>query len=322
MLVVAVIAVVLPGAFAAVDDEIPPPSGSGVLPRVTNVGGTNLDCGASYVADDHNGTTAEYQFVVVNPTNGTFTDTQSGQSVAFTISNIPASGADKGKFFDFSVSGGFVLDVGVKGGTDTAHYAYNGHVTSDTGLHATRQSNGKLYGLSHVTFCYDLVPTVTIDCSGDTPPALVETGTEPNTYAVQLGSGELCGKEGPREYVFHTFQQGATRVADFHPVDEAAGDIHLVERMTWGFTGTDQPLPGNRALKYDDDPSNGITPVPMPYCLKDPRVPGEDFALDPDEVTDVLPGTHTSCLLTSTERAGGTREDFAYSSVDGFRFYP
>ena len=70
-------------------------------------------------------------------------------------------------------------------------------------------------------------------------------------------------------------------------------------------------------LRYDDDVSNGIQLRDMLYCNLDPRVPGSDFDLA--TTTGVLPATHTSCLITSTEAAGGTRIDYVYSSVDGYR---
>jgi hypothetical protein len=70
----------------------------------------------------------------------------------FTISNVTSGGT--GPTFDWS-STVPVYQVIVKGGPGANIYNYEG-ATSDSGLHASENpNNGKWYGLSHVTFCYE-----------------------------------------------------------------------------------------------------------------------------------------------------------------------
>jgi hypothetical protein len=169
------------------------------------------------------------------------------------------------------------------------------------------------------------VATIAVDCSDGEGDLEYTTSTADSSYTVKIAGGSLCGKEEATEFVFEAYaQSGAERVANLHPVEPASGVIHVLEKMEWLFAGSSQPDPGNRSLKYDDDASNGISPVPMPYCLKDPR--SGPFSLDPNEVTGVLPPGHTSCLITTTETAqdstGGDREDIAYTSLDGYRLFP
>ena len=158
------------------------------------------------------------------------------------------------------------------------------------------------------------------DAGSLSPPPVVSGGTR---YTVKISGGCKNGSFVLEAYAPDTVQ----RVANFHPVGSGPlTKIYVIEKMEWSFTGTGQPDPAGRSLKYDDDPSNGINPVPMQYCVKDPR--GADpWTLVGDLTTGILPGidgTETSCLLTSTEKADGTyrREDWIFSSVDGYRLGP
>lgn len=173
------------------------------------------------------------------------------------------------------------------------------------------------------------VNTVTLDCSGDDAARTTTTTTGGNTYTVQLAGGTLCNK-GTATYVFQLYG-GDTRVADFHPfASGSSGLVHLAEKLEWTFSGTAQPDPANRSLKYDDIAPYGDSLRPMPYCLKDPRkAGGGELELDPANLTGVLPPPtapdttrHTSCLITSTEGVGGKRTDISYSSIDGYRLFP
>ena len=172
------------------------------------------------------------------------------------------------------------------------------------------------------------VNTVTLDCSGTDAARSATTTSGGNTYTVQLAGGALCNK-GTATYVFQLYG-GDTRVADFHPLAGGGGQVHLTEKMEWTFSGTAEPDPANRSLKYDDIAPYGDSLRSMPYCLKDPRkAGGGELELDPANLTDVLPlptapdtTLHTSCLITSTESAGGKRTDISYSSVDGYRAFP
>ena len=142
--------VVLP-AFAALGDSILPQSGKGIVPTSYPTGGQSNDCVLF-------GSSAPYQFRIDNPQTRSYSTTApNGRPVTFSLT-IAASGPKKDKYFDFTITGAAASDVGVKGGSETARYAYSqssvGPVTSDTALHATLDNQGKLYNLSNVTFCY------------------------------------------------------------------------------------------------------------------------------------------------------------------------
>lgn len=102
------------------------------------------------------------------------------------ISGTITLDVDEGaKTFDFSIEGAVALSVLVKGGPNTNWYDYRPEgVASDVDLHAPRQPNGNLYGLSHVTFCLGpaappATGAIAIDKSakhaGDGSPNLVAT---------------------------------------------------------------------------------------------------------------------------------------------------
>lgn len=166
--------------------------------------------------------------------------------------------------------------------------------------------------------------TVTITCpagGGSPGPEMIET--DDTRYTVKV-SGDTC-KSGV--FVLEAYSPEPTqRVANFHPLAGNPTEMYLIEKMEWSFEGDLQPDPANRSLKYDDDPTNGINPLPMHYCLKDPRASPDPWTLIGDLTTGILPSGETSCLMTSTEKAPTSgsfrREDWIFSSVDGYRLGP
>ena len=64
-----------------------------------------------------------------------------------------------GSVFDFTANPG-VDAVIVKGGPDGNAYVYSPDATSGTNLHAPDNGNGSYYGLSHISFCYDLTGSI------------------------------------------------------------------------------------------------------------------------------------------------------------------
>ena len=151
------------------------------------------------------------------------------------------------------------------------------------------------------------VQTVTLDCNTQSEPVSTQNGN----YTVQLAGAGFCAKSGSQEYVFESYTD-PSQIANFHPQGTGTGQVSVVERLLWDIGNTQSAV-----LRYDDDVTDGIQLRDMLYCNLDPRVPGSDFSLATN--VGVLPDTHTSCLITSTEQAGGTRVDFVYSSVDGYR---
>jgi hypothetical protein len=66
-----------------------------------------------------------------------------------------------------------------KGGPNANVYTYLTEVTSDTGLHApVNPNNNRFFGLSHISFCYDVEAPTT------TPPTTAPTTTSTTTTTV------------------------------------------------------------------------------------------------------------------------------------------
>lgn len=127
---------------AAADDVIPGgASGDGVVPEGVH---GNPDCSDLLGAADY---LFEYKTGV--PTDETIPLSFNGLSGSVTVDVT-------GSTFDFSFSGDFVAAaVIVKGGPNANFYDYtpDGNA-ADTGLHAPiNPSNGKFFGLSHISFC-------------------------------------------------------------------------------------------------------------------------------------------------------------------------
>lgn len=103
--------------------------------------------------------------------------------------------------FDFEFDDGVVYGVVVKGGPAGNVYDYTPDgTTSDTGLHApVNPSNGKYYGLSHISFCY--VPVVPDEVEltktgvGDAPLAGATFQLYRSDDAVLSADDELIGTD-------------------------------------------------------------------------------------------------------------------------------
>lgn len=77
-----------------------------------------------------------------------------------------------GQTFDF-VASSAVVGVFVKGGPVGFLYEYDPPETSDTGLHPPiNPSNGRYYGLSHISFCFLPLPSTTLNLQASTPSTL------------------------------------------------------------------------------------------------------------------------------------------------------
>jgi outer membrane biosynthesis protein TonB len=92
----------------------------------------------------------------------------------------------EGQVFDFTANMG-VDGVYVKGGPDGNLYAYNPEEIADTGLHApVNPENNTYYGLSHISFCYDVepptnTPTDTATSTSTNTPTDTPTNTPTDT---------------------------------------------------------------------------------------------------------------------------------------------
>jgi uncharacterized repeat protein (TIGR01451 family) len=121
------------------------PSGNGVSP-VEYSG--NPSCSTLLNSGDF-----LFEFKLEPVASGTYPLSFNGLSgdVTVTVNNTP-----QGQTFDFSFSGDFVAaGVIVKGGPNANFYDYRPDgEDADTGLHApVNPSNGRFYGLSHISFC-------------------------------------------------------------------------------------------------------------------------------------------------------------------------
>jgi len=187
--VTAVLLVVLPALATTAGAAIPPASvAKGVTPIDVPTGGQPDDCAVFYA---NGGTKPPYQYRITNPKSQSYTTTAGGQTVTFTLQMNPPN--DNGrpayandKYVTVSSTGGAaIVDIGIKGGTDTARYNYAGlpvpgvvnpvygSVTGDTYLHAPAQSvNGQgtptsLYSVSNLTLCFDVAGSVSGKVYGD-----------------------------------------------------------------------------------------------------------------------------------------------------------
>jgi uncharacterized repeat protein (TIGR01451 family) len=112
--------------------------------------------------------------------NGTYSDG---------ILEVTTSNND-GTYFDWSSNIG-VDAVIVKGGPNANAYVYDPpeESTGDTDLHSPiNPNNDKPYGLSHIEFCYDVVPSVHVEKSGD---ELSKVGDDVNYTITITNDGDL-----------------------------------------------------------------------------------------------------------------------------------
>jgi hypothetical protein len=117
----------------------------------------NATCG-DLAPDGANWTELKVEPVV----NGTSSDG------TLTVTIVVDENGPNGPTFDWTSDIG-VDAVFVKGGPDGNLYLYDPESTGDSGLHApTNPANGKYYGLSHVSFCYDEDDTTTTTSSTTT----------------------------------------------------------------------------------------------------------------------------------------------------------
>lgn len=208
--------VVLPALATAPGAAIPPPSiPKSVTPVDVATGGQSNDCAVFYPS----GGQPTYQYRISNPKSQTYSTTVDGTTVTFTLTvnptnpppgsgPLPAYANDK--YVSFTSTNAGIVDVGIKGGADTARYNYAGvpvpgttnpnygSVSSDGYLHAPAQSvdaSGsptQLYSVSNLTFCFEVAGSVSGTVYGDSNQNGVRDSGEPGqsgwTVKVYRGS--------------------------------------------------------------------------------------------------------------------------------------
>ena len=152
-------------------------------------------------------------------------------------------------------------------------------------------------------------------------------GTGTATYeAVLVAQGGAC-KSGDA-VMYSQASAGNELFAVLHPVvppPPGGTTYQVVEHIVWtGITGNVQnPV----TLEYDDiAPFDGLAPSPwrtMLQCDTDPRPDPIGDPWDLGGNTPVMPPggspAHTTCMLRSTDIAGGGFEAWLFSTIDGGR---
>ena len=218
-----------------------PPSGDGVQPVFTV---DNPTC-----ADLDPGTT---ELKVEPVADGTFTD-------GFLIVTIDVRDTADGPVFDFTSNIG-IDSVFVKGGPDGNFYNYQdtiGENSSDTDLHApVNPSSGDFFGLSHISFCYDVTASVEVEKTGD---ELSKVGDDV-TYEFEI--------ENTGDVPLTLQSVTDTLLGDLTPNAIAAGCGTLAASTTCGFSvvrtvqsGDPDPLPNTVTVVYSGTLPSGATTV-------------------------------------------------------------
>jgi uncharacterized repeat protein (TIGR01451 family) len=105
--------------------------------------------------------------------DGTYTD-------GILVVTVDVRDTTDGPVFDWTSNIG-VDAVFVKGGPNGNFYQYDPpgpEATADTGLHApVNPQNNQFFGLSHISFCYDVAPSIAVEKSGDTLSKVGDTVT-------------------------------------------------------------------------------------------------------------------------------------------------
>ncbi len=97
----------------------------------------------------------QYEFKINDPYDGTFTGGNHPDGALEVM--IDVRDTPQGPVFDWEALNGTVFIIVVKGGPNANKYVYDAAgETSDTGLHSPlNPKNGRYYGLSHISFCYE-----------------------------------------------------------------------------------------------------------------------------------------------------------------------
>jgi hypothetical protein len=135
--------------------------------------------------------------------------TKSDGTLTVTISSFNSDQAS----FNWSSNIG-VDQVIVKGGDNANVYTYNPESTGDTGLHTPFNSNsGKNYGLSHVSFCYDVEQT---SSPSPSPSQTVSTSPTPTPTESETPSPTPSTSVLPTETVRPSSPSASTSVLGEH----------------------------------------------------------------------------------------------------------
>ena len=158
--------------------------------------------------------------------------------------------------------------------------------------------------------------TITDECGDEARRCTTSATTRSACQRVTRPSrSSTCSRPGLKSWATE-----AKQIVNFHPVPgqcDDCGTASTVEKLTWDIPNTQTSV-----LGYDDDLLTRINPVPTCSTATRSARGGGDFGLRiPSRTARIrrAGGQHTSCLIQSTEKADGTREDWVYSEIDGYR---
>ena len=248
MLATAALLMSLFPGFAAAVGAAGPASGDGIVPQAL---AGNQNC---------RGSDGDFELRINAPGDGTFTHLATGFSITIDVRDTAL-----GQVFDYVATGGTIFKIYVKAGPDTNLYDYGaaGSDGADTGLHGTvNPSNGRFYGLSHISICFDdtasptlvTTPNPTSGTVGETalndsallsggnnptgsitfnlyaPSAPTCTGTPAFTQTVTVaGNGTYSTSGGPTANAAGTWRWTATYSGDANNAPASSGcDAELV----------------------------------------------------------------------------------------------
>ncbi len=149
--------------------------------------------------------------------------------------------------------------VFVKGGPDGNLYVYDPPAMGDTGLHAPiNDKNGRPYGLSHVSFCYDEPPPV---CSLDCGDQAICTSESAGCCAI--------GSDGvpPYTYLWSGPASFASTDACIDVVDAQSGDGGVYSATVIDSRGHQSIEECAFTLTVTDPPTCTVNPPAEPFVL-------------------------------------------------------
>ena len=196
-----------------------------------------------------------------------------------------------------------VLVVVVKGGPNANLYDYQplGGETGDTGLHAPdNPNNDKFFGLSHISFCYQLAPSTELTVDSVSPNTTIIEGFPATIRWAETNDGD-----------FDLTNPSVTADNDCTPAFESGddGDGILNVGETWIFACTVSPTSTTTytAIGHGFHDGDEVT-----WC-DDPGNPPADTICDQDEIAqqtitvveastdlDVGAGSHSGTIIAGT----------------------
>jgi hypothetical protein len=210
---------------------------------------------------------------IIDPaTAATYVDPVTGFEI--TIDIYQSADGPEFNFYDASIP----LDaVFVKGGPNGNLYLYDPAVDADTGLHSPlNPSNGKWFGLSHISFCWVPRPSTELTLDAIDPGTTVLTGSDVTLTFAETNDGNFVLSDPTV-----TADNGCVPVL----TDDGDGDADLDPGETWLFECTVEDVTSATTITAI---GSGVTPGgdTVTWC-EDEANPPADTICDQDEIEEV-----------------------------------